>query len=187
MAATDRALRRKLAGDLDRHFPELVTQMQAPVYNGARRWLRDRQDAEDVTQEAFVRAYRALQGYSAERIAEIRLRPWLFTITLNLCRNHVRTKSRRPQQSALEIWRDVPDAAEVAEDAVAALAVDEWRERLTHLPDRQRDAVVLRHVVGLTYSEIGEVLACPPGTARSDVSRGLRRLRTILATEESHD
>jgi RNA polymerase sigma-70 factor (ECF subfamily) len=185
MAATDRALRRKLAGDLDRHFPELVTEMQGSVYNGARRWLRDRQDAEDVTQEAFVRAYRALQGYPAERIAEIQLRPWLFTITLNLCRNHARTRSRRPQQRALETWRDVPDPAEVAEDAVAALVVDEWRERLSRLPGRQRDAVVLRHVVGLTYNEIGEVLRCPPGTARSDVSRGLSRLRTILATEET--
>jgi RNA polymerase sigma-70 factor (ECF subfamily) len=158
--------------------------MQGAVYNGARRWLRDRQDAEDVTQEAFVRAYRALQGYSAERIAEIQLRPWLFTITLNLCRNHARTRSRRLQQAPLETWRDAPDAAEVDKDAVAALAVDEWRERLSHLPARQRDAVVLRHVVDLSYSEIGDVLGCPPGTARSDVSRGLRRLRTMLTTEE---
>jgi RNA polymerase sigma-70 factor (ECF subfamily) len=158
--------------------------MQGVVYNGARRWLRDRQDAEDVTQEVFVRAYRALQGYSAERIAEIRLRPWLFTITLNLCRNHARTRNRRPQQAPLEGWDGASVDAEVDEDAVAAIVVDEWRERLSQLPARQRDAVVLRHVVDLSYSEIGEVLGCPPGTARSDVSRGLSRLRTMLATEE---
>lgn len=183
--ATHGALKRRLAGDLDRHFPELVAEMQGAVYNGARRWLPDRQDAEDVTQEAFVRAYRALQGYSTARIAEIRLRPWLFTITLNLCRNHARSRSRRPQQAVLEEWSDIPDSAKVEEDAVAATAVDEWRERLAHLPARQRDAVVLRHVVDLSYIEIGEVLGCPPGTARSDVSRGLSQLRTMLATEET--
>ena len=182
--ATHGALRRKLALDLDRHFPELVTEMQGVVYNGARRWLRDRQDAEDVTQEAFVRAYRALQGYSAAQIAQIRLRPWLFTITLNLCRNHARNRSRRPQQTVLEGWDGASVDAEVDGDAVAAIVVDEWRERLSRSPARQRDAIVLRHVVDLSYSEIGGVLGCPPGTARSDVSRGLSRLRTMLATEE---
>ena len=179
------ALKRKLAGDLERHFPELVTEMQGVVYNGARRWLRGRQDAEDVTQEAFVRAYLALQGYSPERIAELRLRPWLFTITLNLCRNHARTRSRRPRQTVLESSPEVPSGAEVEREAVAAVGVDEWRERLSRLARRQREAVVLRHVVDLSYDEIGEVLGCPAGTARSDVSRGLARLRTMLATEES--
>ena len=179
------ALNRKLAGDLDRHFPELVAELQGAVYNGARRWLRGRQDAEDVAQEAFVRAYRALQGYPPERIAELRLRPWLFTITLNLCRNHVRTRSRRPQQSTLDAGREIPDRAEVEHDVVAAMAIDEWRDRLSHLRRRQREAVVLRHVVGLSYAEIGEILKCPPGTARSDVSRGLSQLRTMLATEET--
>ena len=64
------------------------------------------------------------------------------------------------------------------------LVVDEWRERLAQLPTRQRDAIVLRHVVDLSYQEIGEVLGCPAGTAKSDVSRGLEKLRTLLATEE---
>ena len=187
MTVTEGALRRGLAGDLDRHFPALVNEMQGLVYNGARRWLHKRQDAEDVTQEAFVRAYRALQGYSPEQIADLRLRSWLFTITLNLCRNHARTRSRRPQQVALESTGDLPGRVVVEEEAVGAVTIDEWRDRLSVLPARQRDAVVLRHVVGLSYAEIGDVLSCPAGTAKSDVSRGLGRLRVLLESEDLND
>jgi RNA polymerase sigma-70 factor (ECF subfamily) len=66
---------------------------------------------------------------------------------------------------------------------VQAVVVDEWRDRLARLSPRQRDAIVLRHVVGLSYEEIGDVLDRPPGTVKSDVHRGLARLREILASE----
>ena len=69
-------------------------------------------------------------------------------------------------------------------DALEQLATDEWRERLALLAPRQRDAIVLRHVVGLSYDEIGEVINRPAGTAKSDVYRGLERLRTMITTEE---
>jgi RNA polymerase sigma-70 factor (ECF subfamily) len=180
---TSTALNRRLAADLDRAFPAFVAEMQTVVFNGARRWLPARQDAEDVTQEVFVRAYRALQGYSPERIGDLRLRPWLFTITLNMCRNHARTRSRRPAQVALEA-ADGADRSSTDETALVRVAVDEWRERLAELSARQRDSIVLRHVVGLSYDEIGEVLKRPPGTVKSDVHRGLERLRTILDVEE---
>jgi RNA polymerase sigma factor (sigma-70 family) len=185
MTGDERLLQRRLGHDLDQAFPDLVAAMHAAVYNGARRWLPARQDAEDVTQEVFVRAYQALQGYPPERIAALRLRPWLFTITLNMCRNHVRTRSRRPRQVALEVGHEVtaPDATDVA--AVDAVAADEWRHRLDRLERPQRDAIVLRHVVGLGYDEIAEVLGRPAGTVKSDVHRGLARLRTMLTTEEA--
>ena len=176
-------MNRRLAKDLDKAFPAFVVEMQDSVFNGARRWLPGRQDAEDVSQEVFVRAYRALQSYSESRILELRLRPWLFAITLNLCRNHARTRGRRPDQVALgatdRAARDGTDR-----EALDAVAIDEWRERLDRLTPRQRDTVVLRHVVGLSYDEIGEVLGCPTGTAKSDAHRGLERLRTLLATED---
>lgn len=180
---TNPTLNRHLAADLDGAFPSLVAEMQTAVFNGARRWLPARQDAEDVTQEVFVRAYRALQSYSEEQVAEMRIRPWLFAITLNLCRNHARTRSRRPQQVALGATETT--ALEVTDRAaIERVAADEWRVRLGQLPPRQRDAVVLRHVVGLSYDEISEVLDRPAGTVKSDVHRGLDRLRTLLATEE---
>ena len=180
---TNTALNRRLAADLDRAFPVFVTEMKSSVYNGARRWVPGPQDAEDVTQDVFVRAYKALQTYPSEQVTALRLRPWLFTITINLCRNHARTRSRRPRQVALTST-DHPGGALTDEDAVNRLVIDEWRERLAKLPPRQRDAIVLRHVVGLKYDEIVEVLDRPAGTIRSDVHRGLDRLRTMITTEE---
>jgi RNA polymerase sigma-70 factor (ECF subfamily) len=177
------ALNRRLSADLDRAFPGFVAEMQGAVFNGARRWLPTRQDAEDVTQEVFVRAYRALQGYTAERIVELRLRPWLFAITLNLCRNQARTRSRRPIQVALG-RADNPAPHGTEQTAIDGLAVDEWRDRLSRLSAQQRDAIVLRHVVELSYAEIGEVLGRPPGTVKSDVHRGLEKLRSMIVKEE---
>ena len=184
MTAKEGVLNRRLAGDLDGAFPDFVTEMQGLVFNGARRWLPGRQDAEDVTQEVFVKAYKAMQGYPPERVVDLRLRPWLFTITLNLCRNQARTRSRRPSQVAL--GRTDPVGPETTEQsAIDLVAVDEWRTRLGQLTARQRDAIVLRHVVGLTYDETGEVLNRPVGTVKSDVHRGLDRLRSMMVTEET--
>ncbi len=181
----DTGLRRRLGKDLDRAFPELVIQMQGLVFNGARLWLPSRQDAEDITQEVFVRAYQDLGGYSQERIADLRIRPWLFTITINLCRNHARTRSRRPAEVVLDRDHSTGAARDAEQHALEAVALDEWRARLQSLAPRRRDAIVLRHVVGLPYKEVGEVLGRPAGTVKSDVHRGLAQLRSILATEDS--
>ena len=183
MTGSHPSLESRLATDLDDAFPALLEEMHELVFNGARRWLPTHHDAEDVTQEVFVRAYRALAGYEPDRIAELRLRPWLFTITLNMCRNHARGRSRRPAQMQFDSRHESPGLGTAEDDAVEAIAVDEWRDRLARLSARQRDAIVLRHVVGLSYEEIGDVLDRPPGTVKSDVYRGLDRLREILATE----
>ena len=184
MTASDGTLKKRLATNLDEAFPTLLEEMHGLVFNGARRWLPSHHDAEDVTQEVFVRAYRALSQYSQQRIAELRLRPWLFTITLNLCRNHARSRRRRPVQTPLESNHDRGTTDSVEDDAVHRVVVDEWRDRLAQLSSRQRDAIVLRHVVGLSYEEVGEVLQRPPGTIKSDVHRGLERLRNLITTEE---
>ncbi|MDX2468228.1 MAG: RNA polymerase sigma factor [Acidimicrobiia bacterium] len=182
MTVSEDVLNKRLATDLDGAFPDLVTEMQGLVFNGALRWVPSRQDAEDIAQEVFVKAYNALQGYPRQRVKELRLRPWLFTITLNLCRNHARTRSRRPNQVVLG---DVdPSASEVTEaSAIELVNVDEWRVRLGQLVAKQRDAIVLRHVVGMTYDDIGEVLDRPAGTVKSDVHRGLEQLRSMITTE----
>ncbi len=185
MIPTDESLLKRLAADLDDAFPLLLDEMQGLVFNAARRWLPGRQDAEDVTQEVFIRAYKALGRYDPEEVGELHLRPWLFTITLNLCRNHARTRSRRPRQVELDTRVDPVASVSVEHEAVAAIGVDEWRQRLAELASGQRDAIVLRHVVGLSYDEIGEVVGRPTGTVKSDVHRGIARLRTTLATEET--
>lgn len=174
-------LARSLAEDLDGSFPDLVRTMQNGVFSGAIRFTRNRHDAEDVTQETFVRAYRALSDYEPERIRGIKIRPWVWTITLNLCRNLARTRTRKPE-SPLDVD---PSATDDPESAAIAMAQDvEWRKRLEKLTDAQRTAVVLRHVVGLPYAEIAEALDRNVGTVKADVHRGVERLRRLLNSEE---
>ncbi len=89
---TEPDLAQRLADDLDGNFEALVVAMQGPVYRFAYRWCGNAQDAEEIAQDAFVRAYGALQGYDAERIRALKLTPWLMTIAVNVARNRVRGK-----------------------------------------------------------------------------------------------
>ena len=171
-----------LSNDLRGAFPDMVRMLQNGVYSGVLQMTRNRHDAEDVTQETFIRAYRALEGYEAERIRTLRLRPWVWTIALNLCRNRARSASRSGTTVALT---DRPAADPGPEDeALEAAGTSEWRHRLALLSNPQRTAVVLKHVVGLGYSEIGAAMGRPEGTVKADVHRGINRLRTILEQEE---
>ena len=91
-----------LADDRDAAFPRLVRALQDGVFAGALRLTGSRADAEEITQEAFVRAYRALGAYPDERVRELRVREWVWTIALNLCRNRARGRSRRPENLAAD-------------------------------------------------------------------------------------
>ena len=178
-------LKRSLASDLDRAFPDLVRMLQDDIYSGALRLTGSRSDAEDIAQEAFVRAYRALSGYPAARIRNLQLQGWMWTIALNLCRNRARSRSRKPE-TALPVGFD-PAAPSAGPEQI--VLEREGRERLgaqvAGLPWSQRQAVVLRHVVGLGYAEIADVLERPVGTVKADVHRALARLRHLVSPEEA--
>lgn len=176
-----RELADRLATDRDAAFPDFVRHLQDPVFSGVLRLTNSRAAAEDVTQEAFVRAYRALERYPETQIRTLELRPWLWTIALNLCRNRARTQSRRPTEVALAA-HDAPAPESTEDDAISAVD-DAWRRRLATLAGPVRAAVVLRHVVGMSYEEIGAALDRPTGTVKSDVHRGISRLRTLLIDE----
>ena len=181
MTATLDQLPIRLAADRDGAFPDLVRHLQDGVYSGVLQFTRSRHDAEDVTQETFVRVYRALGSYDAARIRELRLRAWVWTIALNLCRNRARSAARRPEAPL------VGDRADGFEDAAAQAldnaGLEEWRQRLATLPGPQRTAVVLHHVVGLPYAEIATSTGRSESTTRSDVRRGLAKLRTMIEGE----
>lgn len=172
-----------LAHDLDAAFPELVRAHQNGIYSGVRRFVPGPADAEDVTQETFVRAYRALQGYSSQRIADLALPAWLWTIALNLCRNAARRRTRKPTGASLSAVKEPAVATDTEAEAIAAVQETEWQTRLETLAKPVRTAIVLRHVVGLPYNEVAEVLERPVGTVKADVHRGLARLRRILEQE----
>ena len=168
-------LTRALAKDLDASFPDLVRAMEDQLYSGLRRMTGDSADAEDLTQETLIRAYRALSSYEPARIEDLKLRGWMWTIALNLGRNHLRDRARRP----------VPLAeldGSVVEDPPAAGG--DWDRRLQRLSRDQRRAVVLRHVADLDYEEIAAATGRPLGTVKNDVHRGLERLRRIMEDEE---
>jgi RNA polymerase sigma-70 factor (ECF subfamily) len=172
-----------LARDLDGTFPHLVRALQDAVFSGALRMTGSRADAEDVTQEAFLRAYRALGDYPAARIRNLRLRGWIWTIAANLCRNRARTLARRRETLVSEPTVAVDPEAGPEQRALDLIGLEDLAARVARLPWAQRSSVVLRHVVGLGYGEIAEALGRPLGTVKNDVHRGLDRLRTLVTQE----
>ncbi len=180
---------RALLHDVDQAFPSLVTGHQDRLYTIALRMLGDPHDAEDATQDALVRAHRALSDYDDERIAALRLRGWLATIVLNRCRS--RLARRGAGGSSVSLDADAPARAgartpdRLAPEAIALRHADReaWVARLERLPTRYRAAVVLRHVDGMTYPEMAAALGRPEGTVKAQVHRGIALLRTMLETE----
>ena len=179
----EQALPRALSRDLDGHFEDLVVCFQDRLFGFAARSLGNARDAEEATQDAFVRAYRALEGYAPERRRDLHLRAWLFQIALNVVRNRVRRGrlAESPLDADLEsvvpanVVDEQPELASVRAERVRELAA-----ALRGLPERYAAAVSLRHVHGLSYEEAAHVLGQPVGTTKSDVHRGLRLLRESL-------
>lgn len=172
-----------LVVDLDTGFVELVREYENLVYSVARRLSRRAEDAEDLAADTFLRAFRALSGYDAARIHQLRLRPWLLTILRNTARNAARDAGRRPDPPpSFEPVEEPATGPSVEELVVAGQTGREWDALLRRLPERQRLAVLLRHVEGLPTAEVAQVLGCPEGTAKSHISRGLQTLRALLTT-----
>jgi RNA polymerase sigma factor (sigma-70 family) len=185
---TDLALANHLAKDLDAAFPGLVEAHQDRLYTIALRLLGDRRDAEEVAQDALVRAFRAMGGYERERVAALRLRPWLASIAVNLARNRRRRHDDRQPPNQLEPMLDagfdvVSDGRTGPEDRTARRETQrELATALLRLKPAVRAAVVLRHVDGLSVVEAAEALGRPEGTIKAQVHRGLRELRAVLET-----
>jgi RNA polymerase sigma-70 factor (ECF subfamily) len=168
-----------LARDLDGSFEAVVREYQDRLYSFALRLIGRAEDAEDVAQDAFVRAYRALKSYNAERIRALALKAWLYRITLNVVRNRLRGKKRR--FVPLEDWdasdqpSDRPDARAEARRARTDLAT-----LVAHLPERYRDAIVLRYVEGLRVEDVAAILKQPLGTTKSNLHRAVNALRVAI-------
>ena len=153
-------------------FEQMVETHQHRIFGFALSLSGNAADAEEIAQDAFLRAHRALTGYDEQRVRELKVSAWLHTIALNVFRNRVRRKLRET----------VPLDA-VAEPHANGLLPEELhdlREAVLRLPRRYREAVVLRHVQGFDYAEIAGVLGVPEGTAKSDVHRGLAMLKEEL-------
>jgi RNA polymerase sigma factor (sigma-70 family) len=172
----DHELTERLAAGVDGAFELLVRAYQHRLFAFALSLSGNAADAEEIAQDAFLRAHRALRGYGAERIRELRLGAWLHRITLNVMRNRVRRRGLRvvPLESAPE-----PADRAIGPEAQAERRVQmvELANLVSGLPEHHRNAVVLRCVQGMTYAEAADVLGQPEGTVKSNVHRGLVALR----------
>ncbi|WP_254715316.1 RNA polymerase sigma factor [Actinomadura sp. NAK00032] len=182
------AVAAELARDLDAGFAALYEAYRGAVFSTALRLCGRWAEAEDLSAEAFLRAYRALAGYEADRIEGLRPRAWLLAILTNVWRNSLRSAARRPVAAPMEDAPDPPDPGEGVEDAAARRETGrELAALLAELPEAQRAAVVLRHVTGLPVAEVAAVLELPEGTVKSHVSRGLARLRRLRGVPDGRE
>ena len=173
---------RSIVDDLDDGFGELVRMYERKIYSVALRVTRSPAEAEDLVSECFLRAFQALRVFPAERVLSLELHGWLMTILLNLWRNGVRNASRHVSEVSMAELPDHPDSAAGVEwHVLRRESCAEVNQVLSCLPAVQRSAITLRHVTGLSISEISAFLGCPEGTVKSHISRGMSSLRRDYA------
>ncbi len=162
-------------------FDELVRRYKDRVYNVVYRFLGNHEDALDVSQEVFVRAYRGIRGFRGNA----QVYTWLYSIAANLARNRLRDSGRkgRDRGVSLEALAAAPASNPGSTPRAAAQSreLDEMLQQcLNELPDHYRVAFVFRTFDDLSYDEIAEVMACPPGTVKSRINQARRLLRERL-------
>ena len=179
-------IRRVQAGETEA-FEDLVRAHEKTVYNLALRMTGNPQDAEDMAQEAFLKAYRSLPEFRGESKFSV----WLYRIVSNVCLDHLRRQSRRPavslttedEEGEAQQW-DVPDESLSPERLLEQkLTREAVQKGLRQLPEEQRQILLLREIKGLSYEEIGEILALEPGTVKSRIFRARKRLCAFLLQE----
>jgi len=176
---------RSIGGDAE-SFNQLVLRWERPIYALAYRTLGREEDARDVCQETFLRAYRALSRFRGEA----KFSSWLYRITLNLCRDWIRRQRRTP---VVQLPEDVDvlelqasrEPSEPIENIVARNDLTRAVEKaMAKLPEEQRTAIILKEYHGLTFQEIADLAGCPLSTVKTRLYQGLAVLRRELAKSD---
>jgi RNA polymerase sigma-70 factor (ECF subfamily) len=178
---------RSMGGDPE-SFNQLIKRWERPIYALAYRTIGREDDARDVVQETFLRAFRGLSGFKGQA----KFSSWLYRITLNLCRDWMRRQRRAPVIATpdgvdlVELAGESEDV-ESAEAAVARKDLSRAVARaMTALPEEQRAAIVLKEYHGLTFQEIADLLGCPLSTVKTRLYQGLTILRKELERSGIH-
>ena len=186
--AADQALVERVQQGDKKAFDILVLKYQNKVANLISRYVRDQAEVLDVTQEAFIKAYRALPKFRGDSA----FYTWLYRVAINTAKNHLAAQSRRPPGDDIE--------AETAEQMDMGVALKEGdtpermalqreiaetvQQALNELPEDLRTAITLRELEGLSYEEIAQAMECPIGTVRSRIFRAREaidnKLRPLL-------
>jgi len=175
VAVTDQQLVARVQKGDSRAFDMLVLKYQHKIMGLISRYVHDSDEVQDVAQEAFIKAYRALPRFRGDSA----FYTWLYRIAINTAKNHLVSRSRRPPGSDVEIedaeYFEAGDALRTIETPESALFGAELKavvERaIGELPDDLRTAVTLREFDGLSYEDIADVMDCPVGTVRSRIFR----------------
>ena len=176
-------VRKVLQGDVNA-FEKLVTEYEKAVYAIALRMTGNAEDAQDMTQEAFIKAYNSLQSFRGDSKFSV----WLYRIVSNVCLDFLRSKNRRPTVSLSVEDDDGEDAQlDVADESQSPellldrkLTRDSVRRGLDSLPPDYRQILLLREIQGLSYDEIAQALSLEVGTVKSRIFRARKRLCTFL-------
>jgi RNA polymerase sigma-70 factor, ECF subfamily len=176
---------RSIGGDVE-SFNQLVLRWERPIYALAYRVIGREEDARDVCQETFLRAFRALGGFRGQA----KFSSWLYRIALNLCRDWVRRQRRTP---VVQLPEDV-DIVELAAAREPSEPIEDVLERhdltrkvekaMAKLPEEQRTAIILKEYHGLTFQEIADLAGCPLSTVKTRLYQGLAVLRRELGKSE---
>lgn len=178
------AIQRARDGHVD-EFNELVTRHQAAVFNVVLRTVGDMSLAEDITQESFLRAWKAVSQFRGGSV-----RGWLMRIAINGSYDALRSRKRKPADSldALEYepvpsWSSQSTAAELPEaHSIRTELSDAIEQLLANLPSDQRTALLLVDLQGFAYDEAAGIMGVAPGTIKSRISRARAKLRDELLT-----
>jgi len=191
MGTEDEDLVALLAFNLDKYYEQLVSIYWQQLRNFAFRQTGSMQDAEDIVQEAVVRAYLALERYSPQRVQNMKIRPWLYKLTWNAYCNYMR-RSKPPQSVPLDLseeglllekedgWQEKPEV--VFENAERRR---ELEALVCTLPLRYREIVNMYYFEELSHQEIAEILHAPVTTIRVYLHRGIQMLRKTIAVQGS--
>jgi RNA polymerase sigma-70 factor (ECF subfamily) len=162
-----------------------VHRYQRRVFGLARSVIGDPTLAEEIAQEALIRAWRNAGSYDA-RLGSVT--SWLLTITRNLAIDALRRKSAQPTDPSAALLLDLPaQCAEPVDTAIVADDTGRVRAALRSLPDEQRRALLLAAFYGLSAREISEAESIPLGTAKSRIRSSLRKVRSLLSEDERSD
>jgi len=186
-AETDQQLVAKVQKGDSRAFDLLVLKYQHRIFGLIGRYIRDADEVQDVAQEAFIKAYRALPGFRGESA----FYTWLYRIAINTAKNYLVSRSRRPPGTDVELedaenhesaWglRDIENPENALFGAELKEVVD---GAIGALPEDLRTAITLREFDGLSYEDIADIMDCPVGTVRSRIFRAREAIDVLVSKQ----
>jgi RNA polymerase sigma-70 factor (ECF subfamily) len=184
----DELVARSISGDAE-SFNQLILRWERPIYALAYRVIGREEDARDVCQETFLRAFRGLPGFKGQA----KFSSWLYRIALNLCRDWIRRQRRAP---VMQMPEGV-DPGELVADRGPVESIEELvsrrqlsgvvEEAMALLPEEQRTAIILKEYHGMTFQEIADLQGCPLSTVKTRLYQGLTVLRRHLQAQGRFD